>query len=93
MSSRYSGTAPHQPGCTGKIRGRREDKDSGVVFFAVFATASILSPYGEPTIDSRPLFLRRLLSQHHFSQKADMVACSVPNSFEERAPNSGELNT
>jgi hypothetical protein len=34
----------------------------------------------------------RLLSQDHFSEKADMVACSALNSFEERAPNTGELN-
>jgi hypothetical protein len=34
----------------------------------------------------------RLLSQDHFSEKADMVARSALNSFEERAPNTGELN-
>src|SRR5262249_42284417 len=41
----------------------------------------------------RALAIVALLSQDHFSEKADMVACSALNSFEERAPNTGEVNT
>jgi hypothetical protein len=36
-----------------------------------------------------PAIVGRLLSQDHFSQKADMVACGAPNSFEETAPLTG----
>src|SRR5262249_1473165 len=34
-----------------------------------------------------------LRSQDHFSSKSAKIACSAPKTFEERAPNSGELNS